>query len=417
MLKITWGQRLSWAVEISGSKNAALPLIAASLLLEKVTLHNVPRIGDIFSLLEIIKSLGVTVDFTENTLVMDMSKISLTGMNRELMKKIRASILLLSPLLYRFGAVDIPFPGGCNIGKRPIDEHLNGLREIGYSSMDSDESIHLSWKLQKGDKNLSVGFAVTATENLITANVLRSGHTRIHLAAIEPHVANLVEFLRKQGADITINYDHTIDVIGVEKLNPVWKFSVVHDYIESGTFVVLGALASQEYIDIHHACISGLTSFLGKCQEVGVRFEDRGNDTLRVFRSEHLKAVKFQTNIFPGFPTDLQSVFCILLSQAEGVSRVQEIMFEWRLNFLVELEKMKGHPALMNPHEALIFGPTHLRGATVSSWDLRAWVAMIIAGLIATGDTFITNVEYIERGYEDIIGKIGKLGVQIKRTE
>jgi len=161
------------------------------------------------------------VDFTENTLVMDMSKISLTGMNRELMKKIRASILLLSPLLYRFGAVDIPFPGGCNIGKRPIDEHLNGLREIGYSSMDSDESIHLSGKLQEGDKNLSVGFAVTATENLITANVLRSGHTQIHLAAIEPHVANLVDFLRKQGANITINYDHTIDIIGVEKINPV----------------------------------------------------------------------------------------------------------------------------------------------------------------------------------------------------
>jgi UDP-N-acetylglucosamine 1-carboxyvinyltransferase len=227
--------------------------------------------------------------------------------------------------------------------------------------MDGDESIHLSGKLQSGDKNLYTGFAVTATENLITANILRPGHTRIHLTAIEPHVVNLVDFLKKQGADITINYDHTIDVVGVEKINPVGEFSIVHDYIESGTFVILGALVSQEYIDIHHACISGLTSFLVKCQEVGVRFEDRGDDTLRVFRSEHLKAVKFQTNVFPGFPTDLQSVFCILLSQAEGVSRVQEIMFEGRLNFLVELEKMKGHPALMNPHEALIFGPTHLR--------------------------------------------------------
>lgn len=166
----------------------------------------------------------------------------------------------------------------------------------------------------------------------------------------------------------------------MEKIASVGEFSIVHDYIESGTFIVLGALASQEYIDIHHACISGLTSFLVKCKEVGVRFEDKGEDTLRVYRSEHLQAIKsFQTNIFPGFPTDLQSVFCILLSQAEGVSRVQEIMFEGRLNFLVELEKMKGHPALMNPHEALIFGPTHLRGATVSSWDLRAGVAMIIA--------------------------------------
>lgn len=372
MLKITGGQHLSGTVEISGSKNASLPIIAASLLLEKVTLHNVPRIGDIFSLLEIIVSLGVIVDFTGNRLTMDMTAISLRNMDRELMKKIRASILLLSPLLYRFGTVDIPFPGGCNIGKRPIDEHLNGLREIGYDSVDGSESIHLSGTLQAGDKNLYAGFAVTATENLITANVLRSGKTRIHLAAIEPHVVNLVDFLKKQGANITINYDHTIDIVGVENINPAGEFSIGYDYIESGTFVVFGALCSEEYIDIHHACISGLTSFLGKCHEVGVRFQDLGNDTLRVFRSEHLKAVKFQTNVFPGFPTDLQSVFCILLSQAEGVSRVQEIMFEGRLNFLVELEKMKGHPALMNPHEALIFGPTHLRGATVSSWDLRA---------------------------------------------
>ncbi|HBB27520.1 TPA: UDP-N-acetylglucosamine 1-carboxyvinyltransferase, partial [Candidatus Gracilibacteria bacterium] len=284
MLKITGGQTLSGSVQISGSKNASLPIIAASLLLEKVTLHNVPRIGDIFSLLEIIKSLGVAVDFTGNTLTMDMSAITLQNMNRELTKKIRASILLLAPLLYRFGAVDIPFPGGCNIGKRPIDEHLNGLREIGYSSMDGDESIHLSGKLQSGDKNLYAGFAVTATENLITANILRPGHTRIHLAAIEPHVVNLVEFLQKLGANITLNYDHTIDIVGVESIDKEGEFSIVHDYIESGTFVVLGALASREYIDIHHACISGLTSFLVKCREVGVRFEDRGNDTLRVFR-------------------------------------------------------------------------------------------------------------------------------------
>jgi UDP-N-acetylglucosamine 1-carboxyvinyltransferase len=182
--------------------------------------------------------------------------------------------------------------------------------------------------LHSGDKNLYAGFAVTATENLITANLRRPGHTRIHLAAIEPHVVNLIDFLKKQGADITINYDHTIDIIGVETIAPIGEFAIGYDYIESGTFVIFGALCSQEYIDIHHACISDLTSFLGKCHEVGVRFEDRGNDTLRVFKSEPLQAVKFQTNVFPGFPTDLQSVFCILLSQAEGVSRVQEIMFE-----------------------------------------------------------------------------------------
>jgi UDP-N-acetylglucosamine 1-carboxyvinyltransferase len=160
-----------------------------------------------------------------------------------------------------------------------------------------------------------------------------------------------------------------------------------------------------------------LTCFLEKCREAWVKMEDLGNDVLRVFKSENLANVKFQTNIFPGFPTDLQSPFSILLTQAEWISRIQEIMFEWRLNYLVEIEKMKWHPAILNPHEALIFGKTKLYGSTVSSWDLRAWVAMIIAWLIATWDTYITNVEYIERWYEDIIWKMKKLGVKIERIK
>lgn len=417
MLKIPWNQRLSWKVEISGSKNASLPTIAASLLLDEVTLQNVPRIGDVFTFLEIIESLNVQVDFTDNTLRMDMRQIRMDGINYELIKKMRASILLIAPLLHRFGAVEMPYPGGCNIGKRPIDEHINGFRAIGYKDQDTMESVRLSGKAEWGEKILSGGFMVTATENLITGNVMRPGKTHIHSAAIEPHVMNLVHFLKWVGADITVNYDHTIDINGVETLASHGKHTIIHDYIESGTFIILWALASESYIDIVHARIGDLTTFLGKCREIGVRFEDLGDDTLRVYRSPNLKAVKFQTNIFPGFPTDLQSPFCILLTQAEGISRVQEIMFEGRLNYLVEIEKMKGHPAILNPHEALIFGKTELRGTTVSSWDLRAGVAMIIAGLIATGDTYITNVEYIERGYEDIIGKIAKLGAVIEKVD
>ena len=174
-------------------------------------------------------------------------------------------------------------------------------------------------------------------------------------------------------------------------------------------------MCSRDYIDIHQARIADLTSFLQKSREIGVKFDDLGNDTLRVYHSEKLNPVNIQTNIFPGFPTDLQSPFAILLTQAEGISRIQEIMFEGRLNYLVEIEKMRGHPAILNPHEAMIFGKTPLRGATVSSWDLRAGVAMIIAGLIASGETCITNVAYIERGYEDIIGKMRKLGVNIEK--
>lgn len=194
--------------------------------------------------------------------------------------------------------------------------------------------------------------------------------------------------------------------------------TVIADYIESGTFIVMGALASEKYLDIKNARIADLHALLTKCREAGVRYEDLGNDTLRVYRSiDNLKAIRVQTNVFPGFPTDLQSPFAILLTQAEGISRLEEIVYESRLNWLIEIEKMKGHPAILNPHEALIFGKTELRGTTVSSWDLRAGVAMIIAGLIATGETYITNVEYIERGYEDIIGKIGRLGAVIEKVD
>lgn len=418
MLKIHGPQQeLTGTVSTSGSKNASLPIIAASLLIPHVTLHNVPRIGDIFSFLEIIGSLGVAHTFEGNTLTFDTTGLSTAGMRTDLVKKIRASILLLAPVLNRVGSITLPYPGGCNIGKRPIDEHIHGLEAIGYQTRSSEESIELHGTAKEGNVTVSAGFAVTATENIISANVLRKGTTTIELAAIEPHVMDLIAFLRSAGANIEVLHDHTILVHGVDALSERAEHSIIHDYIEAGTFVVLAALTAKDHIDIRNARIRDLRSFLGKCREVGVQYEDIGNDTLRVFRStENLKAIKrVQTNVFPGFPTDLQSIFAILLTQAEGISRIEEIMFEGRLNFLVEIEKMKGHPALLNPHEALIFGSTKLRGATVSSWDLRAGVAMIIAGLIAHGETSITNVEYIERGYEDIIGKLAGLGAKIEK--
>jgi len=417
MLKVSWWQKINWKVQISWSKNASLPIIASGLLLEKVTLNNVPRIGDVLTFLEIIKSLNVTVEFEWNTLKMDTRKMNLDNINTDLIKKIRVWILLLPALLHRFWEVNIPYPGWCNIGKRPIDEHIKWLTTIWYKNLDWDEKVYLSWKAKSWDIELNAWFAVTATENLIAANVLRSWTTTISMSAIEPHVVNVVEFFKKAWANIDIHYNHKIVINWVDKLNSEIEFSVIHDYIESGTFVILGALTSENYIDILNARIEDLTCFLEKCREAWVKMEELWNDTLRVYRSENLKALKFQTNIFPGFPTDLQSPFAILLTQAEWISRIQEIMFEWRLNYLVEVEKMKWHPAILNPHEALIFGKTKLTASTVSSWDLRAWVAMIIAWLIAHWDTYITNVEYIERWYEDIIGKMKKLGVEIERIK
>ncbi|NVP17106.1 UDP-N-acetylglucosamine 1-carboxyvinyltransferase [Candidatus Gracilibacteria bacterium] len=416
MLLVRGKKELSGKVKISGSKNAALPILGAALMLNgKVRLTNMPKIGDVKTFLDILEGIGVKYNWEGTTLNFDSSNITNQNLNFEKIKKIRSSIFLLSPLLHFFGSIKIPFPGGCSIGKRPIDAHLNGLEAIGYNYQYENDEIILDGNLQSGEKILNAGFGVSSTENLIVANVLRPGTTIIKAAAIEPHVMNLISFLRTAGADIKIRYNHEIIVSGVEKLVNDFDFEIVSDYIESGTYMIIGALASKEYIDIENARIDDLYIFIEKLKESGVKVEDLGNDTLRVFKATNLKSVQIQTNIFPGFPTDLQSPFAILQSQAEGISKIHEVLFEGRLSFLVELEKMRANVAVMNPHEALIFGPNKLKGGvTVTSWDLRAGAAMVIAGLIAEGETKITNVEYIYRGYEDFVSKLKVLGADLE---
>jgi len=415
MLSLHWPQDLSGTVDISGSKNAALPLIACGLFFEHFTLHNVPRIGDVFTFLAIIESLNVKITFLWNTLTMDSTDMSMDNLNADLVKKIRVGIFLFPALLKRFRTLEIPFPGGCNIGKRPIDEHINGFEAFGYVNKWTGEMLHFSGNYITTSVRISARFAVTATENILMIAAFRSGRTIIEHSAIEPHVMNLIAFLRTLDIIITLSHDHTITIDGTKYVPKEAETTVIHDYIESGTFIILGALTATPSIEIKHARIDDLRFFLTKCREAGVRFDlHEDTDSITVYNSRSsLNAVDFQTNIFPGFPTDLQSPFSLLLTQAEWISRVHEVLFEWRLNWLVEIEKMKWHIAIMNPHEALIFGKTHLKGSTVSSWDLRAWVTMIIAGMIARGETLITNVEYIERGYEDIVGKIAKLGGKI----
>lgn len=416
MLTIQWPQSVSGDVYISGSKNAALPLIACGLFFKNFTLHNVPDIGDVKTFLRIIESLGVRVDFKDNILHMDTSHMNMENMDRTLIKKIRVGIFLFPALLKRFGNLEIPYPGWCNIWKRPITEHLKAFAAFGYKGSWTEDNISFSWESSIWKRSISAGFAVTATENALMMAAFSPWETVIHMAAIEPHVNNLIEFLQSLWVHITLWYDHSIYVTGISEIPEKAEWTVIADYIESGTFIILWALCSKDSITVHNARIWDLFSFLEKCRECGVRFElNTSNDSITVYNSIwYLQSTTLQTNIFPGFPTDLQSPFALLLSQAEGTSRIHEVLFEWRLNWLVELEKMKGHIAIMNPHEALIFGKTPLRAAMVSSWDLRAWVTMILAWLIAQGETKITNVEYIERWYEDIVGKILKLGATIE---
>ena len=408
-------------MRVSGSKNATLPIFGAALLLRgKVRLKGVPKIGDVMTLLEILGDIWVVYEFVStedgtNDLLFDSTDLHLASLDYEKIKKIRSSIFLLSPLLHFFGSITIPFPGGCSIWKRPIDEHLNGLEGIGYKNIVDDENISLEWKLESWDKILNAWFWVGSTENLLIANVLRKGQTTINCVATEPHVMSLVAFLRKGWANIKIRYNHTIVIEGVDSLKWDFEFDIIGDYIESGTYIIIGALISKDFLTIKNARIEDLYMFLEKLKEAWVRIEDMWNDTLRVYRAQKINSVSIQTNIFPGFPTDLQSPFSVLMTQAQGENKIHEVLFEWRLNFLVELEKMKAKIAILNPHEALIFGKTNLKWwVTVASWDLRAGAAMIIASLIAEGETSITNVEYIYRWYEDFVMKLRKLGAVIE---
>ena len=418
MLIIKGNNKLSGVVKVSGSKNAALPIIWASLLLAgKVKLNNVPKIGDVKTFLDILENIWVLYSWEENTLFLDATNLNNDNLNFEKIKKIRSSIFLLSPLLYFFKSINIPFPGGCKIWKRPIDAHLNWLKAIWYDYELDWDNIKLNWETQSGDKILNAWFWVSSTENLIVANVLRNGKTTIKNSAIEPHVMNLISFMREAWANIDIRYNHEIIITWVEKLASNLEFDIVSDYIEAWTYMVIAALVSEKYLDIKNARIEDLYTFIEKLKDAWVVVEDLWDDTLRVYRAENLKPVSFQTNIFPGFPTDLQSPFAILQSQAFWTSRIHEVLFEWRLNFLVELEKMTAKIAILNPHEAIIFWPNKLKWTTVTSWDLRAGMAMIIAGLIAEWETKVTNVEYIYRGYENFVEKLKNLWADITEEE
>jgi len=424
MLVVKWTKELSGEINIGWSKNAALPIMAAALLIKgKITLNKVPEIQDVFTYLDILKGIWVKYEFNNNKLILDSTNLKNTDFDLEKIKKIRVSVLLLAPLLERLWNVSIPTPGGCNLWARSIFSHLKWLENIGYKyEYKQDENwsdlVYLSGKSKTWDLVIDAWFWVTPTENLIVANVLRKWQTTIKLSAIEPHVLNLIDFLRKAWAEIFIRYDHTIIINWVEELKADFDFDIISDYIQSGTYIIIATLTAKDYIDIKNARIDDLYAFLEKLREAWVKFEDLWNDVLRVYRAKNLKATNIQTNIFPGFPTDLQSPFAVLQTQANWVSKIHEILFEWRLNWLVELETMWLNMSILNPHEAQIIWPVKFKSwKTVTSWDLRAWASMIIAALITDWITKIEKVEYIHRWYEKIVENLTKLWALIEEVE
>lgn len=415
---VTHGRsHLSGTVRVSGAKNSALKLIAASLLGQgKTILHNVPNISDIDIMIEVLRSLGATVERTDHTVAIDTTNATGFETPYELVSKMRASISILGPLIARFGKARVAMPGGCKIGARKIDIHLAVLEALGVSFANDHGYLYASTPNGLHASKVFLDFpSVGATENMLMASVTAEGTTVIDNAAREPEIEDLANMLNKMGAQVQGAGTSTIVVQGVQlsDLHPCEHW-VVGDRIEAGTFLTAGALLGGP-ITVEGIDPDFLRTVMMKFEEMGVEVSTT-RDSITVSRTEPLRATDIQTLPHPGFPTDLQAQFSLLAAFAEGCSVVSENIFENRFMFASELNRM-GSDISLDGHHALIRGVSKLQGAPVSSPDLRGGAALVIAGLAAEGETRIHDIYHIDRGYEDYVGKLRSLGASVERVE
>lgn len=413
---IQGGVPLRGEVNISGNKNSAGPILAAALLSkEESIIDNIPQVTDVLNQIEILKEIGAKIEWlSENKIKIDPSKVNPEKMPFDLFQKMRVSILLIGPILARFKKIKIPHPGGCKIGKRPITTHLQALKDLGIRIIEGENYYTLEVpKNLKGKRVVLREFSVTATEIIMMLAALTKGKTIIEIAAAEPHVQDLEKFLQKMGVEIKGAGTHTIEINGKKELSGA-EFSICPDFMEAGTFLIAFALTGGSGI-IKKAKAEDLFFFLEKIKEAGVHWKAYQNE-IEVKRSKNFKAVKVQTLPYPGFPTDLQPQISVLLTQAKGKSLLHEPLYESRFHHLEELKKMGADIEIVNPYQALIFGKQKLIGSKVNSSDIRAGAALVLAGLIAEGETIVENISQIERGHEKIEEKLKKLGAKIKRS-
>jgi UDP-N-acetylglucosamine 1-carboxyvinyltransferase len=413
---IRGGNALRGEVTVSGSKNAALPIICAALLTDETTaLTNVPEINDVYSLLAILKEFNIKYTFENHTLTLSGKHFRYTEPPKELIERMRASVLLAPLLLARNGSFDMVYPGGCVLGKRPLDTHSYVFKKMGAQVPEEEKRLSVIWKEREPVTMVLPEMSVTATENAIMMAAITPGETRIRLAAAEPHVQDLCHFMKKMGCRIDGIGTHNLNVHGVKKLHGA-KHAICGDYLEAGTYALAAAMTKGD-VKIHGLQMDYLDSFWQKIEEAGIPF------TLEK-HSAHIKPAKkilpvklLRTAVYPSFPTDLQAPFGALLTLGNGVSRVFETLFEGRLSYLFELEKMGAHIELLNPHQALIIGPTKLRGKPVASCDIRAGATMVLAALAAKGETVISDIKYIDRGYERLDEKLRQIGAEIQKVD
>lgn len=417
MSKITIdGNRLlSGEIKISGAKNSAVALLPAAVLAKKkCIIYNVPAINDINYLIKIMELLNCKIEHNGDTLIIDTSELQNNPIPEELSEKMRASYYFMGALLARFGNVEISFPGGCNIGARPIDIHVKGFEQLGAKVNINKNRYKISADKLVGKKIYFDFPSVGATINIMLAAVGAEGTTTIENAAMEPEIVNVASFLINMGAKISGAGTKTIEIVGTKELDN-GVVEVFPDRIESGTYVIIGALLGKE-LKIKGVIKEHIEALLMKLKEIGVEYNIK-NDMITISKCEDIKPTYIKTLVFPGFPTDLQQPMTTLLTQANGISTVEETIYENRFKNTYDLNRMGAITNILSLNKLEIKGPRKLKGTKVIATDLRGGASLLIAGLIADGKTEIENSDVILRGYEDVVNKLTSVGAKIEITE
>lgn len=408
---IEGGQKLEGTVKISGSKNSSLPIIAATILnAGKTTLYNVPNIQDTQMMFKILETLGAKVEKKNGKIKIDTSKIKKFEIPPDLMHKMRSSVILAGALIGRYNKAIFSYPGGCDIGSRPIDLHLKSFEKLGIEVNQNHGSIECKAEKIKGEK-IDLDFpSVGATENAILASVLAEGTTIITNAAREPEIIDLQNFLNKMGAKVVGAGTDEIQINGVKQLKDV-SYNIMPDRIETGSFLCFAA-ATKGNLILESVNATHITPIITKLEEADCKIITEKNK-IQIVAPKKLKALDIKTMPYPGFPTDMQSVFAAMLTTARGTSIIVENIFENRYKYTQELNKM-GAKITVEGKSAVIRGARKLYGAEVKATDLRGGAALVLAGLIAKGTTKIDNIDYILRGYENLEQKLSRLGAKIR---
>lgn len=414
-LQIKGGKKLSGSVVIGGAKNAALPLMAATLLSSsKITLSNMPDVADIQTLLKLFSKLGSQYSFQNNALEIENSKLTSTVANYDIVRTMRASILVLGPLLARFGHCEVSLPGGCAIGQRPIDLHLSALEKMG-AKIDIKQGYVVATAKEglKGAKIVFDKVTVTGSENIIMAASLAKGVTHLVNVAKEPEVVQLCKFLQAGGVEIEGIGTDELKISGKERID-LNDIAVIADRIEAGTYLCAGAITNSK-ITIKKANAEHLEAVIDKLEKMGYGFEI-ADDSITILPAKRILPVDITTSEYPGFPTDMQAQFMALATQAQGTSTIEEKLFENRFMHVSELLRL-GSDIALNGHLATIKGKTDLSGADVMATDLRASSALVLAALVSKNSTDIHRIYHLDRGYEKLDSKFKSLGANIQRLK